>query len=342
MDSYKKEEIYYTVCPVGNATYIALNKGFLAEGLGTLGVVPTKLQSLPLNRWVEHYTYNNDKLFREGGNTPPLWAYAKGAEVSLIGLNLLGERQVFLVRKDSGIDSLAQIKGKRFALPVHPNAVIDYHKASAEQAYEELFRIANVSPAEVEFVEVFSDKNYCSSEKEREDKIGEVRAELIALDEGKLDIIFMKLSTIQVLLDTGKYKILYDLSEDRKKFPPVNNEYPNTLTVSRRLAEKRPEVVVEFVKQTLLAAEWAKQNRDEAETLLAKQTFGDLRQYRCSYHSDFYQKLAPNFSDESLTALENRAKFLFDHGYLAKPVDVYQWADDYFLQTALKELGKAT
>lgn len=150
----------------------------------------------------------------------------------------------------------------------------------------------------------------------------------------------MKLSTIQVLMDMGNYEILYDLTEHKDQYLPINNEYPDTLTVTHPLMESRPEIVVEFVKQNLIAAEWAKANQDEAETLLARQTFGNLTQYRGSYHSDFYTKLAPNLSEASIAALENRCRFLYDHGYLEKAVDVHKWIDDYFLKEAIKQLQK--
>lgn len=334
------KEIYYTICPVGNASYIAANRGFLQDGLEKLGVTPVRLQTLSSDQWAAHFHYRNDRLFREGGNTPPLWAKSNDTGVVLIGLNLLEQRQVVLARADSRITTPDQIRGAKVAIPVHPNALIDFHKASAEQAFELLLAARGISKEDVTFVELTDPNDFLIVKNANPSKIKEVSVEVKALDNGEVDVIFVKLSTVQKLLDTGKYKVVFDLGANRRQLSPINNEYPNTLTVSRKLAEEEPEIVVEYVKQTLLAAEWAASHRLEAEKLLAEQTYGTVWQYQNSYDQDFYKHLAPNLSDESLWALESRARFLYDRGYLNKPVDVYEWADDYFLKTAIKEIEK--
>ncbi len=333
-------EIYYTICPVGNASYIAANRGFLKEGLGRLGVTPVRLQTLPQDQWQAHFNYKNGRLFREGGNTPPLWAKSNGTEVVLIGLKLLQQRQVVLARADSPITSPDHIRGAKIAIPAHPNALIDFHKASAEQAFELLLAARGISKEDVTFVDLEDEGDYLSVHKDNADKAREISVERKALDNGEADVIFVKLSLVQKLLDTGRYKVVFDLGANRSQLSPINNEYPNTLTVSRKLAEEEPEVVVEYVKQTLLAAEWAAGHRIEAERLLAEQTYGTLWQYQNSYDKDFYKQLAPDLSEESLRALESRARFLYDRGYLNKPVDVYEWTDDYFLKTAIKEIER--
>lgn len=335
-----KREINYTICPVGNASYIAANRGFLQEGLGKLEITPVRLQTLSQDKWAAHFDYRNDRLFREGGNTPPLWAKSNGTGVVLIGLNLLKQRQAILARADSPITTPDQIRGARIAIPVHPNALIDFHKASAEQAFELLLAARGISKKDVTFVEIVDEADFLISGNTKSKKVKEVSAEVEALDAGEVDVIFVKLSIIQKLLDTGKYKVVYDLAANREQLSPVNNEYPNTLTVSKKLAEEEPETVVAFVKQILLAAEWAAVHRLEAESLLAEQTYGTLWQYKNSYDKDFYKHLAPDLSGESLRALESRARFLYDQGYLNASVDVYEWANDYFLKTAIKEIER--
>jgi hypothetical protein len=52
--SSKINEIHYTICPVGNASFIAAHKGWLKEGLAPLGVEPVLLQTLPREFWKAH------------------------------------------------------------------------------------------------------------------------------------------------------------------------------------------------------------------------------------------------------------------------------------------------
>ncbi len=332
------KEIYYTICPVGNASYIAANHGFLKRGLEKFQVEPVRLQTLPQEKWAAHFNYRNDRLFREGGNIPPLWAKSGGAEVILIGLNLLRQRLAIIARADSKIEYPYQLRYARIGIPVHPNALIDFHKATAEEAFELALAAQGISAEDASFVELTDENDFLVNRDGKKDFTNLEAVEIEALDRNEIDVAFVKLSKLQKLLETGKYKIVYELSADRSQFAPVNNEYPNTLTVSRYLAETRPEIVVEYVKQLLLAAEWAADNKAEAEKLLAVQTYGTVGQYQGSFDPDFHKHLQVNLSEESLITLESQARFLYDHGYLSQQVDVYSWADDYFLKTAVREI----
>ena len=124
------KEFNYTICPVANASYIAANHGFLKERLEKIGYTPVKLQTLEQEHWVEHFNYQNDRLFREGGNTPPIWAKSRGAEPVLIGLNLIPGQQAILVREDSDIKTVADLKGKKLGVPDRINVTIDHQKTA--------------------------------------------------------------------------------------------------------------------------------------------------------------------------------------------------------------------
>ncbi len=335
----EKKKIYYTICPVANATYLAANHDFLRSGLEKIGYIPIKLQTLSKDQWKAHFTYENDRLFREGGNTPPLWAKSIGRDVVLIGLNLIESRQYVLVRADSDIQNVEQLKKKKLAIPVHTNVYIDFHKASAEQGFEILLEANGIKKEEVEWVPVYTESTFTSEGKGGTfENLSE--AEIRALQEGKVDAIFEKLPIAEQLIATGKFRKLYDVAYDQNKLVPVNNEYPNVLTVSKKLADEEPEVVVAFLKETIRAARWAAKNRVPAEYLLAEQTHGTVEEYQHAFADDFYQRLEINFSEDGLDALQKRSDFLYNHGYLESEVDVRAWADYSFLDRARKELDE--
>lgn len=338
MNDIGKNDIFYTICPVANANGIASRLGLIQEEVAKAGANARLLQSLPLKYWNDHFTYENDRLFREGGNTPPLWAKSKGRDLILLGVTPLHQRQVLLVRKDDVGESLQDFLGRKFALPIHPNAVIDYHKASAEQAYEIALEKIGAKLSDVELVSLISNDSYVDTKRQREEKYVEIHTELDALNAGTVDVIFVKLSLIGALLNTGKYRILYDLYEDWNRVFPINNEVPDILTVSRKLAEEKPEVVEAYVRAVVKAAQWAFSNKDEAETFLAQQSFGNLEEYRQSFDSEHYKKLMPTLDEDSLELLRKREDFLYRHGYLEKHVDVDEFAEPYFLKKVLAEL----
>lgn len=329
------KEIHYTICPVGNASYIAANKGWLKEGLARHGVTPVLLQSLSSKWWKTHFDYKNDLLFREGGNIPPIWAKSNGAELVLIGWTVLRQKQYILTLADAPIDCIEQLRGRRLCIPTHPDSLIDFHKASAQHGFETALAARGVSLSAVDFVEVPDRGDYYHDDEERKRCFG--WKEIAALDTGEVDAIFIKNTLVHQVLATGRYKVLFALNADPRLLAPVNNEYPNILTVSRRVAEEAPEVVIEFIKQHLRAAEWAKTHRSETLELFGKQMFGTPGDVAESHKFDFHRHLATGFSQEGLFALEAQKRFLFDHGYLKRDFALEKWADDRFYKAALAE-----
>jgi len=147
-----------------------------------------------------------------------------------------------------------------------------------------------IAPAEANFVELPSDGDFIAKTWNNR-KFG--YREVEALDQGEVDAIYIKSTQVQTLLDTGKYKVIFAINANPRQLAPINNEYPNALTVSRHLAEDFPEVVVAYVKQLLLAAEWAKTHRAEVLELFAAQTFGTPGQMAASHSFDFHKRLTP-------------------------------------------------
>ncbi len=329
------KEFNYTICPVGNASYIAENKGFLKDRLEKAGYTPVKLQTLAQEHWVEHFNYQNDRLFREGGNTPPIWSNSRGAETVLLGINPIPGQQAILVRKDSDIKTLADLKGRKLGIPDKTKVTIDHQKTAVLEGFENALKLAGLKNEDAEWVFVkaeipdFPDGTMWSP------KFG---PDVEALDKGEVDAIFVKLSASERVLETGRYRKLINLITDQDSVDPVNNEWPNVLTVSRKFAEEEPEAVVEYLKAVIVAARWAKDHKDEAEELLAEQTLSNVEQYRRAFPEDFYARLEPNFSEEGLKSLQTRAQFLYDHGFAEKVVDVNEWVDKSFLERALSEL----
>jgi 2'-hydroxybiphenyl-2-sulfinate desulfinase len=122
---------------------------------------------------------------------------------------------------------------------------------------------------------------------------------------------------------------------------PSGNIYPNVLTVSGKLARENPEIVVEFVRQVLLAARWAENNLDEVLDLFAAQTHGTRGEVTNSFPAGFHKRLSPTLSEKGLLALESQKKFMLAHGYIKNDFDIEKWADSSFLDVASASIEKA-
>lgn len=347
MSATQLKEIHYTICPVGNATYIAVKRNMVHEGMQRFGITPVLLQTLDQAYWSAHFDHHDELLFREGGNIPPLWTKAKGADTLLIGLCILRQKQCVITRADAPFNSVEELRGRRIAIPTHPNSIIDFHKATAEHGFKIALQARGVSVDEVESKILLGERTFVTNSWNHGpwsataddntidlDSVGEIHA----LNTGEVDAAYIKMSLLQAMMETGKYKVLLELSADPSLLMPINNEFPNTLTVSKKLAGEYPEVVVAYLKQLLLAAEWAKTHRDEAAAILAEQNYGVVSHFFGSYYSDFNENLTINLSTESVTALEGQKRFLYDYGYLEKNFSMKSWIDDTFLKAAWKEI----
>lgn len=323
------QEFRYTICPVSNAGFIAANRDeFVKQAYEKLGVSPTRLQTLPRDRWHVHFDYQDDALFREGGNIPPIWAKSSGAEPVLIGIAFLYVRHYVLVRIDSDINRIEDLRGKKLGVPSRPGPIVDWYHAAVLRGYGTALNARGVTPGEVQFIDLPAGQSHSD--------FGTVESG--ALDTGTVDAIFARFVFAQRLLASGKYKAVYETSADPEYVWPVNNEHPNILTVSRSLAESAPEVVVEWVKQTVRAARWAKTHYPETVELFSRQLDGSPGEVIATLQPGFNYTLEPSLSTKGLIALESQKRFLFDHGVISRDFDIETWKNDYFLNTALQEL----
>ncbi len=322
-----QRQILYSICPVGNASYIALKQGWLTEGLAELGVTATKLQILPQERWQVHFTYEDPALFREGGNIPPIWAKSRGAQPVLLGWMFLGWKQLILVRADSPFQAVEELRHRRLGVTRSADSRIDFWQATIRRGFETALAARGLTPRDVDFVEILAEQGRGHRE----------TFALEALESGRVDAVYYGGSWAQSLLETGKLRAIYDLSADPSLVWPISNEHPNILTVSRKLAESAPEIVVAYLKQVLKAAEWAKTHRLEVENIFAEQTSGTPEQVAAARPADFHLQLTPELSEAGLLALESQQRFLLDHGYIERSFAIDQWVDARFLQAAREE-----
>lgn len=67
-------QVYLTRCPVGNATEIALQKGWLFEDLRQAGGELALLRDLPPANWGSHFTHDHPSIRVCFIPTSPLWS----------------------------------------------------------------------------------------------------------------------------------------------------------------------------------------------------------------------------------------------------------------------------
>ena len=262
-----KKTIWYTRCPVPTAFSIALRNGWLDEEFAADGIeVNSLLKSTDPAVRESHFDHTLADSFRHGGNTPPIWSRAKGNDVRLIGLSWTDQPQFLLSKPESGIDSAADLKDKRLALPRRPRDSIDFTRANYLQFYETALASAGLTLNDVELVDVLVDRAFLD-ESGAPSKDGSLwnavqlrasqREEIAAYWQDKVDVLASSGPRGLENLALLGARVVHDISRQSERLAKTSNSFPYTFTVSGRFLNERPDLVARLLARVLEASEWA-------------------------------------------------------------------------------------
>jgi ABC-type nitrate/sulfonate/bicarbonate transport system substrate-binding protein len=341
-------EAYYTICPVFNAANVAVELGWLDEEFKQVGARAIYLRSLPSNQgWIPHYTHSLPNLFRDGGAIPTIQARADLADTKLIGLTGTQTGGQILVRAQSDLWRVADLQDRRIGLNRSLNlAKIDFVRATAERGILTALALAGLKRTDVNIIDLEDpdDHHFEPASKPSElwsqnsgRRLAAGGAEVQALREGRIDAIYSHAGRSQVLVETGEFKVIEDLSRHPDWTLQVANG-PITAAVNTAFAEKHPEVVVAYLRAVIRAGRWINAHREAAAAILHRVTFHPTVAATARAIAGF--DFVPNLSPKNLAGVEIEKNFLRDRGYLKRDFDVKAWADESFLREALKGLER--
>lgn len=343
-----KQTLWYTRCPVPTAFSLALRNGWLDEEFGSDGIeVNSLLKSTDRSVRESHFDHTLGSSFRHGGNTPPLWARAKGNDVRLIGLSWTPQPQLLLSRPDSGIKTAADLKGKRLALPRRTRDSIDFWRANSLQFFDTALASVGLTLDDVTLVDIDVERGFLD-ESGTPSKDGSLwnaaqlrasqREEVNAFIQGKVDVVASggpRALDLQALLGA---QIVHDISAQPERLAKTSNSLPYTFTVSGQLLRERPDLVARLLSRVLEAAEWAKTHHDEAVRVTALELGVAEEFVEKAFGENLSKQFEVNLSDENVAALRLRKDFLLKHGFLPSDFDLDSWIDTNPLREAQRLL----
>ncbi len=343
------KQLWYTRCPVPTASGIAIHHGWLNEEFAPDGISVSSLRASREREVREsHFNHKVENSFRHGGNAPPIWSRSEGQDVVVIGMTWLPQYQRILALPESKITSVADLRGKRLALPRRVNEKIDFWRASALQAYLQTLAAAGMSEKDVTLIDLPIEEPYIGNVSESNSGglfdarqvAGSARTEMMALVRGEVDAMFHYGAfgpTLQELLNAT---VVVDVGHHEHQSVAINNGTPNVFTVSGKLARERPDIVARYLMQVLKASEWARANRRDAISIVAREV-GTMDEWMPDAFDDsLFDNLSPSLEPRLVEALTVRKDFLFKHGFIKKDFSVHDWIDPAPLVAAWKLLSK--
>jgi len=331
--------LWYTRCGAATASALAIRKNWLQEEFARPG---TELLSLRDNESLEirnsHYHHKQTGMFREGGNIPPIWAKGSGQDTVVVAITWLDEYQGVIARADSGINSVADLQGKRLGIPLHKNAVIDFQRGAAQHGFATALSLAGLTPADATFVDIEAPSYDLQDGPRRQPADGERRdVTLEALESGKVDAVFIRFARgVRTARDPRFHEVI-NINTLKNPLLRVGNGTPRPVTVDRAFLEKHPEVVVRYLAVLLRTAAWAAENHDEVVSLLTPEDGGGTpEEVTASHGADVHKSFTPKLSQDYIDGLETQKNFLRDWGYLKHDFDVRDWVVTGPLEQAQK------
>jgi ABC-type nitrate/sulfonate/bicarbonate transport system substrate-binding protein len=347
-------EVVYTICPVLVASHVAVHKGWLQAELKKKGASLKYLWSLPHEKWLAHFTHARSDFFRDGGNIPAIWTRSLGQKTRLIGLTFSGDGGQILVRRNSDLHRIQDLKGRKIGLfkRLNPDRV-DFWRATAERGIRLALKLNGLKTEDVKIVDLPVDgpdypstlpanspaELWWSKESEITKTAGIYDTEIKALLTGKVDAIYANHGRAKKYQAGGNVKIIEDLSQYPDWTLQVANT-PYTITVSDDLAREHPEIVVAYLKSVIKAGRWIKENQAEAAEIFGKiiaPWAGTSLACQIARY-DF----VPNLSKQNLAGIEVEKEFLLQQGYIGRDFNVREWADASFLEEALGGKSRVT
>ncbi|MRW87474.1 ABC transporter substrate-binding protein [Pseudoduganella sp. FT26W] len=330
------DTLWYTRCPVPTGLGIALQRGWLEEAFAQQHTAIKSLQeSDDVAVRESHFDHTLQNSVRHGGNIPAIWARAAGRQTRVLGLSWADEIQLILTLPGSGINSVRDLKGRKFGLPLWRNVQIDFARAQAMRALENALRLDGLEVSDVELVDFVIERRPSEEPVVRIDGKADLstggggsrNAELVGLLRGEVDAIFLKGAHAAQLVHHFGLQVVIDTGSHPEPLVRANNGTPRTLTVDQHLLDNHYDSAVRLVETTLRADQWARAHPLEARQFLARETNSNDFWVRRAYGEDANLRLGTNFDEGAIVALQDFTDFLHRWQFIPTTFDVREWID---------------
>ena len=346
LDMQAPMPLYYTRCPVPTASGIAFQRGMFADLFRESGYEVRALSEFGPQCRDVHYTHAIETFFREGGGAPPVWARANAVDSVVLGITFMEELLGVFVRADDPAGSVADLAGRRLALPVWPRLVFNFWRFAALKGLHSALAVHGLRDDDVEFVDIVEGwdpherMNVARSDPDQPARC-EYRNQLGALLAEEVDAIFGKGPEAALLRREagGRIRLLYDLREVSAVADRVNNSTPRLLTTSRHLVDHHFAAVVRYVRTLIRAARWVEANDVEARRLIARECSVGQDEMETCLESDYAGKFLPKLSDDLVEALAVMKSFLYERRFIDRDFALEEWIDSRPLVEAYRLEG---
>lgn len=333
MSSNGLSEIWYTRCPVPTPVGLAVQLGFLDEAFAERGITLNSIRDHqdPAIR-SSHFDHHLRYSFRHGGNVPPIRARSDGTATRLVGITWTDEFQAIVTLPESGIKTIADLKGRRFGVARRPPGIVDFMAATALKGLVSALSLEGLTHRDVQIVDIPLVSSVLEDRTESERlNLRSGRAygtEVAALLRGEVDAIFVKGTGGVAVANLFALHAVAEFGFHPDPKIRINSGSPRVLTVDAALADERPDLVAVILQTLKRTDAWAQAHPDEVRRFVARETGASEQVVAAANGPDLHHHLGIGLEPELVEAIGHYKDFLFEFGFLANDFDIAEWVDD--------------
>lgn len=295
-ETAKPQEIHIAYQNSSITILLAKAKGFYEEEFGKDGVQVKYDMYLSGPPMIEAFAGGRAD-FANTGDMPPVAARSNGVDIKIIGrAGYTPAGNALLVRPDSSLQSVSDLRGKKIAVPVG---------SSAHHYLILLLKQYGLTPGDVNIV------NMQASDHQ------------VALETNNVDAVATWEPWVSVLENAHAGKVFADSSSGVKR-------YVSVLLVRNDFAKEYPIYAERLLKVNERAIDFIKEHPEEALELIAKESHLPVAAIsRIVKSSDWDSTIVP----EDIAAFQQVKNFLQDTKVLKKDFDITELFDDKYLKS---------
>ncbi|MBP2625478.1 MAG: ssuA 6 [Firmicutes bacterium] len=284
----------------GDLLGIALEKGFLHEELAKIGVKEEHIPFTGQGPAVNEALASKNIDIAVYADMPAMIAKSRGLDISVVAANNTAFAIGIIVKKDSPINSIQDLKGKKIAVA---------KGAIAHRFLIEALKGNNLSVNDVQIVNMTTDAES-------------------ALISGDVDA-WVGTGTMVALLTIDK-KITKIIAESKS-----HTDWAGLfITVARTdYAKENADIISAYIKSLIRAKDFIKQNKDEAYGIWTK---ASITVESAKYINDRDDLFEVSITDQSISKLNDTKKFLLNEKLIQKDFDTATWIDKKFYEQAIR------
>jgi sulfonate transport system substrate-binding protein len=322
------DTIWYTRCPVPTTSGIAQHFRWLHGEFARAGIALESIRAADDKAVrLSHFDHSHANQFREGGNVPPLWARGQGRDTVVVGITWVDEEQLILVREDSPLRSVADLRGARLGLPLHDSKIVDIGRAEDLRGLLTALQIGGIARDEVTFVDLVGGDFDLREERGQDVTASpKLRLNAQALLDDKADAIYAKGAFSATLIEQHGFRPILDINEQKDPLLRVNAGTPRPITVNRDLARDHPQVVARYLAVLQKTAQWAATHPEEVVQAIAAETGATQAAVRRGFGPHLHERFTVTLSDISVAGLRAQKDYLVREGFI-QDFDFESWID---------------